>query len=319
MRAAGSASPAKARTKKGRPAARHASMRRRGRSPEPARMPSLPAIPIGLAEAAAGIGADEGHDVLNRLRVGKARGNLVDPDAERAVLGEEKLKGAAQGLDFLAREAAALHPDDVEAGKPRAIPHHRTVGNDVAFDARHTADHRMLADADELMDCREPAQNGMVADDDMAAERGVVGHDDVIAHGAVMGDMDSDHEETAIADARHHSAAFGAGIHGHVLANGVVATDDEPRRLARIFEVLRRMPDRRERKNPGSGADRSAPGDDDMRMEGDAVLELDLAAYMAVRPDQNRLRQLRAGLDDCRRVNPRHVVMPAQASISIAA
>src|SRR6185312_4925741 len=171
VRMAGSASPAKASTKNGRSAARQASTRRRGRSPDPARIPSLPAIPVRLADAAARFGTKKGEDILNRLHPGEAVGNPVDPLAEGSSRSEEHLEGAAQLLDLLAREAAALHADDVEAGEPRPVAHHRAVGDDVALDAGHAADHCVLADADELMHGAEAAEDGIVADHDVTAER----------------------------------------------------------------------------------------------------------------------------------------------------
>src|SRR5258707_10168822 len=115
-RIAGSASSLKARTKKSRSAARHASIMRRGNSPAPARMPSLPTVPFralaGLADRAARIGADEIDDVPDRLDLAEASGQIVDPLPPRAGIGEEQLVGVAHRLDLVAREAAALHADD---------------------------------------------------------------------------------------------------------------------------------------------------------------------------------------------------------------
>src|SRR4051794_19670230 len=128
-RMAGSASPLKASTKKSRSAARQASMMRRGSSPAPGGMPSLPALPLcalaGLADRAARIGADKIDDVLDRLDLAEARGDVVDALAQRAAVGEELLVGVAHRLDLLAREAAALHADDVDAREPGAVAHHQ--------------------------------------------------------------------------------------------------------------------------------------------------------------------------------------------------
>ena len=68
---------------------------------------------------------------------------------------EQKLIGVAQPLDVLAAETAALHADDVEPGEPGAVAHHLAIGDHVALDPRHAADHRVLADAHELMRPRE--------------------------------------------------------------------------------------------------------------------------------------------------------------------
>src|SRR5437016_2352126 len=127
---AGSASPSRAMTNTSRPALRQLSIRWPGRPPLPAMMPSGPWVGAAasaairaflrggrrLAQRAARIGADKRDDVGDRADRGKALGRLVDPVAERAVVREQKLVGAAQPLDLLAGEAAALDADDVEAG-----------------------------------------------------------------------------------------------------------------------------------------------------------------------------------------------------------
>src|SRR5229473_1579907 len=106
VRMAGSTSSLKARTKNSRSAARHASIMRRGNSPAPARMPSLPTIRLRalsrLADRAARIGADEIDDVPNRLDVPEALCDVVDAFAQRAAITEEMLKGDAQRLDLVA-------------------------------------------------------------------------------------------------------------------------------------------------------------------------------------------------------------------------
>src|ERR1700722_19487021 len=92
-RIAGSVSSTKPRTKNGRSAFRQASITRRGNSPAPARMPSLPTVPLRLADRAARIRADERDDVLHRLHLAIPIGDLVDALAERAGLAEQRLEG----------------------------------------------------------------------------------------------------------------------------------------------------------------------------------------------------------------------------------
>src|SRR5260221_5091133 len=189
-RMAGSASSMKARTKNSRSAARHASIMRRGNSPAPARIPSLPTIRLQalsrLADRPARIGADEIDDVPDRLDVAETLGDVVDTLAQRAGVAKELLVGVAQRLDLVARETAALHADDVDAGQARPVAHHRAIGNDVALDPRHAADHRILTDADELMNRRKPADDGVVRNHDMPGERRIVRHHDVASHLAIM-------------------------------------------------------------------------------------------------------------------------------------
>src|SRR5579863_4175085 len=126
--------------------ARQASIRRNGSSPEPARMPSLPAIPslrLRLDEAARGFLADEAQHVFDGAHAGITLRHMLDALGESAVLAlEQHLVSAAQGLDLVAREAAALHADNVEAAQARPIAQHRAIGDDVALDPGDAADHR---------------------------------------------------------------------------------------------------------------------------------------------------------------------------------
>ena len=73
--------------------------------------------------------------------------------------------------------------------------------NDVAGDAAHAAQHRALADADELVYGGVAADEHMVGDRDMAAQDRAVGKDDVVADLAVVSDMRIGHQEAAVADA----------------------------------------------------------------------------------------------------------------------
>src|SRR5436190_20161921 len=149
-----SAAPSSARTKTGRPAARQLSTRRRGSAPLPAMIPRGPSAairPFRLADRARRVGADERDHVIDGTNAAVTLGNLVDPIIERAVGREQKLIGAAQGLDVLAAKAAALHTDDVQPAETRPVAHHLPIGDHVALDPRHAADHRMPPDAHELV------------------------------------------------------------------------------------------------------------------------------------------------------------------------
>src|SRR6266849_10736580 len=293
-----SAAPSSARTKTSRPAARQLSITRRGNPPLPAMIPNGPwggpwaessasaAIrPFRLADRAARIGADKGDDVVDRADPGKALGRVVDPVVECPVIREQELIRAAQPLDVVAAEAAALHADDVDAGQPGAVAHHQAVGDDVALDPGHAADHRMPADPHELVHRRQPAEYRMILDHDMTAERRVVDEDDVIADLAVMRDMGADHQQAMIADSRDHATAGGAGVDRHMLADRVVMADFQRRRLAGVFQVLRLEADRGEGEDPGPLADRGPPVDHDMRFEADAGAEHDMLADHAIGAD----------------------------------
>src|SRR5690606_8444285 len=209
---AGSVSPSKARTKNGRSSLLHASISRAGRSPEPARMPSLPGIRRArLADRTRGVGPDELDDLAYGPRVFVERGDVVDTLHERALLREEEMIGAAQRLQVVAREAAALEASNVEPGQTRPVAHHRAVRDDVMLDAGHAADHRMATDADELVHSGKAAEHRIIADHDVPAQGRVVRHDDVVADLTVVRNVNADHEKAVAADARHHPAALGAG------------------------------------------------------------------------------------------------------------
>src|SRR5439155_7176470 len=123
--------PSMASTKTSRPAARQLSIRRRGRPPLPATMPSLAAIRLlRLADRTAGIRTDEFEDVFDRSDAAKALGGFVYPIAQRAVRIEQQLIGIAQAQNVFAAEAAPLHADDVEPAKTRPLAHHLTIGDD---------------------------------------------------------------------------------------------------------------------------------------------------------------------------------------------
>src|SRR5579871_1731105 len=297
----GSAAPSNASTNTSRPDCRQASTSRRGRAPPPATMPrrgaavALSAISrLRLQQPAAGIGADEFDHILDRAHPGKAAGGGVDAIAEGAFRVKQHLIGGAQFLDLVTAETAALHADDVEPAEPGANPDHLAVRNDIALGAGHAADHRVLADPDELMDGAQTAENGVIAEHDMAGQRRVVGHDDMIADPAVMGDMGADHKQAIAADPGDHAAAIGARVHRHIFADRVAAPDNQRRILAAIFEVLRRVAERGKRENPRSGADRGPPVDDHMAHQHDARAEFDPLANNAIGPDHDIVGKLRA-------------------------
>src|SRR3984957_4094313 len=303
----GSASPSSARTKTARPVARHLSMRRRGNPPLPAMTPRQPSgapaglsaiRPFRLADRTARIGPNEGDDVVDRADAAKPLGDLVDALDQRPLAREKTVIGAAQPLDVVAAKAAALHADDVEAVETRPVAHHLTVGDDVALDPGHAANHRVPSDPHELMDCREPAEQRMVLDDDMAGEGRVIGHDHIISDLAVVRDMRPDHQQAIVADARNHAAAGGAGIDRHVLADRVVAADFERRRLAVIFQILRLVPDRSEWENPRPLADCRPPLNYDMRFEADAERQHNMFSDDAIGSDDDVVRQACARRDD---------------------
>src|SRR6202521_3206121 len=111
---AASAAPSMATTKTSRPAARQHSIRRSGKPPPPATMPSLPAIRLfRLADCAARIRTNKIDDVVDRGDAAETFGGFVHPVAQRAAGGEQELIGVAQAQDIVTAEAAPLHADDI--------------------------------------------------------------------------------------------------------------------------------------------------------------------------------------------------------------
>ena len=179
----------------------------------------------------------------------------------------------------------------------RPVAERRPEGNDVAFDAAHAADHGVAADADILVDGAQTAENGEIAHGHMAGDGGVVDEDDVVAHPAVVGHMRADHEQAAVAHSGLHAAAFGAGVHRHVLADDAALADDEARRLAAIFEVLRRVADGSEGEDAGASADLGPPGDHGVREQLHPVFEDGFRSDAAIGADDDAGADPRAVLD----------------------
>src|SRR6185369_4912949 len=131
---------------------------------------------------------------------------------------------------------------------------------------------------DILVNGAQPAENGIILNDDVPAERRIVGHDHMVADLAVMRDVDADHEEAVVADARDHAAALGPGVHRHIFADRVVAPDHQLGLLAPILEILWFKTDRGERKHPAAVPDRRLAVDYHMRAEDHPCAEGDLSA-----------------------------------------
>src|SRR5579871_2658987 len=137
--------------KTGRSLSRAASAIRRGSTPPPAKMPSVPrSVPIRggrLAQTAARFGADEFDDLIDVAIGGEDSRHLLEAFGERPVRAEQHAVGAAERLDIVAVQAAALQSDQIETRQPRAIAHGLRIGNHVALDPGHPADEGTRADA----------------------------------------------------------------------------------------------------------------------------------------------------------------------------
>ena len=171
------------------------------------------------------------------------------------------------------------------------------------LDASETADESVGADANELVNGGAAAQNGEIADLAMASQHHVVGENNTLANAAIMRDVGVGQEHRARANDRFRAAARGAGVHRHAFANEAILTDREADRLAAIFEVLRRMPDRGEGKDRRARADRGVAGQSHMGDEPYAVAKLRLRSNMAKRPDLDARPEPGAVFDDSARMD----------------
>ena len=154
----------------------------------------------------------------------------------------------------------------------------------------------------------ESAENSKVLHLDMAGERRIVGHDHAVADLTVMGDMHARHEEAVIADSRGAAAMGGAGMHGDMLADLVVAADDQIRLLAPIFQILGPMAEAGEGKDAAAFAERRPSGDHHMGFQPAAASDAHPGVDLAERADMDVV-QFRFRVDDRRGVDFGHAVL----------
>ena len=154
------------------------------------------------------------------------------------------------------------------------------------------------ADAAELVHPGEAAEYGVVAHMHVAGELGVVGEYGVVADLAVVGEMHVGHDPVVVAQARHAGVLRGAAVERAEFADGVAVADFQPRRLARVFLVLRHLAQRAELENPVVAADAGMAGDHHMRADPGAGADLDVLADDGIGADFDVVSQLGAGMDD---------------------
>ena len=141
----------------------------------------------------------------------------------------------------------------------------------------------MRADAYELLHGRPPAENGVISDRHMPGEHHVVREQHTLAEPAIMRDMRLCEQRAALPDIRRHPSARCARVDRHAFANDAIGGDLERRGLARIFLILRRLPDRREGKHARARPYCRAPDDNHMRDELDAGVQDNVASDLAIR------------------------------------
>src|SRR5262249_29243822 len=201
--------------------------------------------------------------------------------------------------DDVLGEAAAHQADGVRAvDAGRAAADRARVRQRVLGHHRIAADERMPSNAAELMHARAGADVDEILDRDMAAGGGHVADDRVVADVAVVGDVDVAHEQVAITDSGHAATAVRAAVDGDELAEDVLTPDRQPRLLASILQILRRLTDRREWIDLAVVADVGPPLDD--RRGADAAVRADprVRADDRVRTDAGARADLGAGMNE---------------------
>src|SRR5690242_10008550 len=112
--------------------------------------------------------------------------NGRQPLLERPVAVEQHPIGAPYALDVVARKAAALHTDDVDATQCRPEANRHSKRDDICGNAAHTADHRTFTNPHELVNRNQTTEERVVAHRDMAAEHHIVREGYVVTNAAIM-------------------------------------------------------------------------------------------------------------------------------------
>ena len=118
-----------------------------------------------------------------------------------------------------------------------------------------------------------------------------------------MRDMHHRHQHAIVAHFGQASAGGGATMDGDVFAHQGASTDFGAGRLAFVFQVLRRQPDRAEWKQRRARPDHRVPIDHDVGDQFGAVLDHHIRPNSAKRADFHPYPELRPGGDDSKRVD----------------
>jgi len=120
---------------------------------------------------------------------------------------------------------------------------------------------------------------------DVAGESGCIGHDHLIADHTIMRDVRLRHEKTVVADLCNSAAAFCAAMNGNEFANAIATANYCLGFFARKFQILWRQTDRDKRVNVRIIADRGASVDHTVRLNVNAITQLNVVANSHVRTD----------------------------------
>ena len=141
----------------------------------------------------------------------------------------------------------------------------------------------------------------------MARQHHIVGENHIIADNAVMRDMGIGQKSAAVADFGDHTAALGARIHGHPLADQAIGTDLERGWLAVEFQILRLVTDRGKGKHFCARADGGASGNNGMTEQFHTITQDSMRSDRAKRTDSHIGTQLRGGIDNRKGMDCAHL------------
>src|SRR5882762_1754317 len=287
--------------------ARNAAMRwppRKSPEASPATMPTTTgSLSTALANDAPLRALEEIDEHLQLRRLHGLAGNLAPRFRERETGPVEGLVGALDRGDFCRGEAAPLQPLAVDSERLRRIARRHDVRRQVLQQDRRDPGDRVRADRDELMRSGKPAEHGIVSDLDVTGKRRDIGKDRVVADPAIMRDMHIGHDPVVVADARNARVLHGAAAESAIFADGVAVADLERRRLPTVFLVLGRSAERTESENSILSSYASSPLDQHVRPDRGPLPYRDVLADYRIRPHRYSRGELRAGMNDGRRVN----------------
>src|SRR5262245_17495498 len=151
-----------------------------------------------------------GHEAQNRLHHGRWRlvAEALDRVRHREPRAIQDSIGPADRVAVLGGQAGAAHADHVDTAHFRVADDEHVRG-DVLRHAREAADHRELADTDELMDCDVARHEHALAERHTTSQQRAVGDGHSLAGAAIVRDVAARHQ--VIVGAEHGGAVLAAG------------------------------------------------------------------------------------------------------------
>src|SRR3569833_1793804 len=169
---------------------------RRRTAPQLLRLAVAPRSSLGCpttarqAEFLRGVGQDEIHDLAHFGYTCKTLARSPGAGRDGATAAVKYLaEGGAHGIDGLARQAAALQPDQIQPRQLDMVAERHGVGNHVAIDASEPANQSALTHPTELLHGCETAEDHTITKHHKPAQRHRIGEGDIVADMAVVADV----------------------------------------------------------------------------------------------------------------------------------